>query len=115
MDSGVQYRENATYIESVMNEFTEKTDALKNAMDEIAGSISTITDAISEGAKGVNGAAESTQLLVVIWRRSAAVWIRMRPLPRHYRKKQIFLQTFNLGDKGNSAFAGIPFFACLIL
>ena len=39
--------------------------ALKNAMDEIAGSISTITDAISEGAKGVNGAAESTQLLVV--------------------------------------------------
>jgi len=65
VDSGVQYRENATYIESVMNEFTEKTDALKNAMDEIAGSISTITDAISEGAKGVNGAAESTQLLVV--------------------------------------------------
>ena len=36
----------------------------------------------------------------------------MQPLPRHYRKKQIFLQTFNLGDKGNSAFAGIPF--CLL-
>ena len=36
VDSGVQYRENATYIESVMNEFTEKTDALKNAMDELS-------------------------------------------------------------------------------
>ena len=34
-------------------------------MDEIAASISTITDAIDEGAKGVNGAAESTQMLVV--------------------------------------------------
>lgn len=65
VNSGVQYRENATYIQSVMNEFTEKTDALKRAMDEIANSISTITDAIEEGAKGVNGAAESTQLLVV--------------------------------------------------
>ena len=65
VNSGVQYRENATYIQSVMDEFTEKTDALKRATDEIANSISTITDAIEEGAKGVNGAAESTQLLVV--------------------------------------------------
>ena len=65
VNSGVQYRENATYIQSVMDEFTEKTDALKRATDEIAESISTITDAIEEGAKGVNGAAESTQLLVV--------------------------------------------------
>lgn len=65
VESGVQYRENATYIEGVMNEFTVKTDDLKRAMDEIADSISTITDAIDEGAKGVNGAAESTQVLVV--------------------------------------------------
>ena len=65
VNSGVQYRENATYIESVMEEFTDKTDALKREMDEIATSISTITDAIDEGAKGVNGAAESTQVLVV--------------------------------------------------
>lgn len=65
VESGVQYRENATYIEGVMNEFTVKTDDLKRAMDEIADSISTITDAIDEGAKGVNGAAESTQMLVV--------------------------------------------------
>lgn len=65
VESGVQYRENATYIEGVMNEFTVKTDDLKRAMDEIADSISTITDAIDEGARGVNGAAESTQMLVV--------------------------------------------------
>lgn len=64
VESGVQYRENATYIESVMNEFHIKTDALKSAVDEIAASIGTITDAIEEGARGVTGAAESTQTLV---------------------------------------------------
>lgn len=62
--SGEQYRDNATYIESVMNEFTAKTDDLKKAVDEIAASIGTITDAIAEGARGVTGAAESTQVLV---------------------------------------------------
>ena len=64
VQSGVQYRENASYIENVMNEFTEKTDRLKQTMDEIASSINSITQAIDEGAKGVNGAAESTQVLV---------------------------------------------------
>ena len=34
-------------------------------MNEIAESINTITNAIDEGANGVNGAAESTQVLVV--------------------------------------------------
>lgn len=62
--SGEQYRDNATYIESVMNEFSAKTDDLRRAVDEIAGSIGTITDAIEEGANGVTGAAESTQVLV---------------------------------------------------
>lgn len=64
VSSGEQYRDNATYIESVMNEFTTKTDDLKKTVDEIAASIGTITDAIAEGAKGVTGAAESTQGLV---------------------------------------------------
>ena len=64
VEGGAQYRENATYIESVMNEFAEKTDALKNEVDSIADSISNITHAIEEGAKGVNGAAQSTQTLV---------------------------------------------------
>lgn len=64
VSSGEQYRDNATYIEGVMNEFTAKTDDLKRAVDEIAASIETITDAIEEGARGVTGAAESTQVLV---------------------------------------------------
>lgn len=62
--SGVQYRENATYIEDVMGDFTSKTDDLRRAMDEIAASISAISEAIDEGAKGINGTAESTQVLV---------------------------------------------------
>jgi len=62
--SGVQYRENATYIESVMNDFTGKTEDLKRSMNQIADSINSITGAIDEGARGVNGAAESTQILV---------------------------------------------------
>ncbi len=62
--TGGQYKEDATYIESVMNEFAEKTDELKVVMDEIAGSINTITAAIDEGVNGVTGAAESTQFLV---------------------------------------------------
>ena len=64
VDGGAQYRDNATYIENVMNEFAEKTDALKSEVDSIAGSINNITHAIEEGAKGVQGAAQSTQTLV---------------------------------------------------
>ena len=62
---GAQYRDNATYIENVMNEFAEKTDELKGDVNEIAKSISNITNAIEEGAKGVSGAADSTQTLVM--------------------------------------------------
>ena len=47
-----------------MSEFTAKTDDLRRAMDEIAASINAISGAIDEGARGVNGAAESTQVLV---------------------------------------------------
>lgn len=64
VQSGVQYRDNADFIEASMNEFTGKTDELKSAVDEIAASINTITTAIEEGARGVSGAAESTQMLV---------------------------------------------------
>lgn len=64
VEGGAQYRENADYIEGIMAEFVAQTDALKLEMDEIAGAIETITSAIEDGAKGVNGAAESTQILV---------------------------------------------------
>ncbi|MGN1180271.1 MAG: methyl-accepting chemotaxis protein [Suilimivivens sp.] len=65
VDIGVQYRDDATYVEGVMNEFTEKTDALQREMDEIAASIQTITTAIEDGVSGVTGAAENTQMLVI--------------------------------------------------
>lgn len=64
VQTGGQYKEDATYIEGVMNEFAEKTDELKLVMDEIAGSINTITAAIDEGVNGVTASAESTQVLV---------------------------------------------------
>ena len=64
VQSGAQYRESASYIEGVMNEFTDMTDNLKQTMDQIAASIGSITLAIGEGAKGVSGAASSTQILV---------------------------------------------------
>ena len=58
--AGSEYKNKATYIENVMNEFESKTDSLKNTMVEIQRSINTI----EEGAKGVSNAADSTQVLV---------------------------------------------------
>lgn len=64
VSSGVQYREDAVYIEDVMNDFTNKTEELKDVVNEIANSISAITSAIDDGVTGVNGVADSTQVLV---------------------------------------------------
>ena len=64
VESGSEYKENATYIENVMEEFTEKTDNLQVTMKEIAESINTIANAISEGVYGVSSVADSTQILV---------------------------------------------------
>lgn len=64
VSEGSKYKDNATYIENVMEEFSQKTDSLKDVVSEIAGSINTISSAIDEGVLGVSGAAESTQSLV---------------------------------------------------
>ena len=64
VQEGGEYKENATYIESTMNDFNLQTDNLKGVVSDIAASINTISAAISEGVKGVSGAAESTQTLV---------------------------------------------------
>lgn len=64
VQSGSEYRENASYIEKVMGEFAGKTEKLQTAMQEIAGSINTIANAIEEGVNGVSNAADSTQVLV---------------------------------------------------
>ena len=65
VESGSEYKKNATYIEGVMDEFNTKTDSLQMAMEEIASSINTIANAIEEGVNGVSSAADSTQELVV--------------------------------------------------
>jgi len=62
--SGGEYRNKAAFIEGVMNEFVEKTDLLKQTMENIADSINTIANAIEEGVNGVSSAADSTQGLV---------------------------------------------------
>lgn len=64
VQSGGEYRDNATHIEQTMNEFSAQTDALKRSMNEIATSIQTITNAIDEGVNGISNAAENTQILV---------------------------------------------------
>lgn len=65
VDNGVQYQQNATYIQQSMDEFTKMTEDLRSEVNEITSSIGTITRAIDDGAMGVTGAAESTQNLVV--------------------------------------------------
>lgn len=64
VDTGVKYEENAAYIEQVMNEFAQQTERLRDSISDIAGSINTISSAVADGAEGVNGVTESTQILV---------------------------------------------------
>ena len=64
VQSGRQYRDDAAYIESCIDAFNSRVERLRVAMDEIAGSISNISDAIEGAATGVSGAAGSTHALV---------------------------------------------------
>ncbi len=63
--AGDEYKQNATYIEEVMQEFAVRADTLKCSMAEIADSIHTISLAIDEGVTGVSGTAENMQVLVM--------------------------------------------------
>ena len=63
--AGVEYRENASYIENEMETFVKKTDRLNENFNEIADSIDSITRAIDEGVDGVNGTAVSMQTLAM--------------------------------------------------
>lgn len=64
VQTGEQYKKDADYIESTMNQFSEKTEELTSAITEIASATETITHVISDGVDGINGVAESTQDLV---------------------------------------------------
>ena len=48
VDSGEQYNEDASYVSEVMNEFTEKTENLKNIMNNVVESIEGIAKAVEE-------------------------------------------------------------------
>lgn len=61
--AGNEYRENASYIENIMDEFVEKTDGLKATMAQIAQSIDSISQAIDDGVNGVSSTAENMQAL----------------------------------------------------
>lgn len=65
VEAGGEYRKNASYIESLMVEFAEKTNKLNESMIDIAGSIETISNAIDEGVNGVTSTAESMHSLAV--------------------------------------------------
>ncbi|WP_027208775.1 methyl-accepting chemotaxis protein [Butyrivibrio hungatei] len=64
VEDGEKYKENANYIESVMNDFSNKTEGFKSTFSDIAESINNITTSIEDGVRGVSSAAESTQVLV---------------------------------------------------
>ena len=64
LQAGRQYREDSSYIGHAMEGFNDRTGRLKTAMDEIAGSISSISGAIDGAVSGITGAAGSTRVLV---------------------------------------------------
>lgn len=64
VQAGQQYREDSDYIGHAMEEFYDKVERLKTAMDQIAVSISSISGSIDGAASGITGAAGSTRVLV---------------------------------------------------
>lgn len=62
--SGRQYKEDADYVEEMIDAFNSRTDRLRNSMVEIADSIESITKAIDDGASGITGVADSAKSLV---------------------------------------------------
>ncbi len=64
VSSGQQYKEDAAYIESAMDEFNQRAERLRTSMNNIASSIESITNALDEGASGISGVADSTRGMV---------------------------------------------------
>ena len=57
--TGQQYREDSGYVGRSMEAFHQRADRLRTAMDEIAGSIASISGAIDGAASGLTGAPPS--------------------------------------------------------
>ncbi len=64
VQSGSQYKQDASHIRQAMDAFHERTEGLKSAMSNIADSIGAITKAIDEGADGISNVAGNTRDLV---------------------------------------------------
>lgn len=64
VETGKQYRDDASYINKTMNVFEDRTNHLMNIMQEITEAVSGIATAIEESALGVTNATENTSTLV---------------------------------------------------
>ena len=64
LQAGQQYREDSDYVGHAMEAFNTRTTHLKAAMDDIAGSISSISGAIDGAVTDVTGVTGSTRVLV---------------------------------------------------
>lgn len=64
VETGKQYRDDASYINNTMNVFQDRTSHLLQIMQEISEAVSGITTAIEESALGVTNATENTSTLV---------------------------------------------------
>lgn len=62
--SGRQYKEDADYVQEMIDAFNSRTDRLRSVMTEIASSIESITKEIDGGAAGITGVAGSSRSLV---------------------------------------------------
>jgi len=65
VSAGQQYNTDAVYISDYMSRFVEKTDNLKEIINEVSSSINDISIAVEEGAEGVTFAAGGTSNLAV--------------------------------------------------
>lgn len=65
VQSGDEYKQNATYIENVMGQFEIRADALKVSVSEIADAIDSITTSIDEGIGGVTSTSGSLHELAI--------------------------------------------------
>lgn len=64
VQSGDQYKNDATYVRDMMSEFAIKTDELRSITNDMINSINGIRNAINESTNAVGTSAESTALLV---------------------------------------------------
>lgn len=63
VQSGLQYREDAAYVERSMEAFQDQTLRLRHSMEEIASSIASISEAIDGALPDITGTAMNTHLL----------------------------------------------------